>query len=269
MSGIHPLAHVDPGAEIGEGTTVGPFAYVGPGVRIGADNEIRTHAVIEGPGTVLGDRNVVWAGAVLGGEPQDKKYRGESTQALIGDDNLFRENVTVHRGTEFGGGVTRVGSRNMLFAGAHVAHDCDVRDDIILANNVMLAGHVIVEDRAIMNGASAMHHFGTVSTLSFIGGLSRLLRDAPPFMVTEGNPARTAKVNIVGLRRAGFTDERIDTLKTAFRYVFRRRHSTWNESFEALRADGVWSTDVDVLHGFFEAMSQGRQGRALEAQRTS
>ncbi len=267
MTGIHPLAHVDPTAEIGEGTTIGPFAYVAPGTKIGSDNEIRAHAIIEGPGTEVGDRNVVWGGAVVGGAPQDKKYRGEPTRAVIGDDNLFREHVTVHRGTGEGGGVTRIGDRNLLFAGAHVAHDCEVRSDVVLANQVLLAGHVRVEDRAIMNGSSGMHQFGTVRTLSYIGGYSRLVRDAPPFMVTEGNPARTAKVNVVGLRRCGFSEDRIDTMRTAFRYVFRRRHSTWVESFEALRTDGVWSDDVERLRQFFEAMSHGKQGRALEGTR--
>ena len=267
MSLIHPLAYVDPTAEVGDGTKIGPFAYVAPGTRIGADCEIRAHAVIEGPGTTLGDRNVVFASAVIGGPPQDVKYKGEPVEAVIGDDNTFREHATVHRGTKGGGGVTRLGNGNLLLAGAHVAHDCRVGNGTILGNNVLLAGHVVVEDKAIMSGGSAMHHFGTVGTMAYIGGLSRLVRDAPPFMVTEGNPARTGKVNAVGMARQGIPAERIRILQRAFRYVFRRRHATWQQAFEALARDGVSSPEIDRLREFYADMARGHHGRAREQDR--
>jgi len=267
MSRIHPLAHVDPSAEIGEGTSIGPFTIIGPGVRLGRDNEIRGHVVIQGPGTTLGDRNVVFEGAVLGSSPQDKKYHGEPTRAEIGSDNEFRENTTVHRGTATGGGLTRIGDHNMLLVGAHVAHDCMVGSHVILSNNVMLAGHVVVEDRAIMNGGSAMHHFGTIGTMSYIGGLTRLVRDAPPYMVTEGHPARTVKVNSVGLARNGVPPERIDMLQKAFRYVFRRRHATWQEAFRALDAEGIVTPEITHLRAHFQAMARGKHGRSREATR--
>jgi len=268
LSGIHPLACVDPSAEIGEGTTVGPFAVVGPGVRLGRDNEIRAHACVSGPGTTMGDRNVVFEGAVIGSSPQDKKYKGEPTRAVIGDDNEFREHVTVHRGTVTGTGLTKIGSGNMLLVGAHVAHDCEVGDGVILANNVLLAGHVVVEDRAIVNGAAAMHHFGTIGTLAYVGGLTRLVRDVPPFMVVEGHPARTVKVNAVGLARSGVPDDRVQVLQRAFRYVFRRRHATWQQAFDALDADGVSSPEIERLREFFAAMSRGKHGRSREALRS-
>jgi UDP-N-acetylglucosamine acyltransferase len=264
VSGIHPLAHVDPSAEIGEGTTVGAFAVVGPGVRIGADNEIRSHAVIDGPGTQLGDRNKVFPGAVVGAPPQDKKYKGEPTRLVIGDDNLIREHVTLHRGTPTGGGLTTVGSRNMLLVGCHVAHDCEVGNDIVLSNHVLLAGHVKVEDRAILNGAAAMNQFATCGTLAFIGGLTRVVRDAPPFMVTEGHPARTVKVNAVGLQRNGVPHERVDILQLAFRHLFRRRHPTLASAIAALESEGIASPEVDRLKEFLTAMAHGRNGRGRE-----
>jgi UDP-N-acetylglucosamine acyltransferase len=268
MSGIHPLAHVDPTAELGEGTTVGPFAIVGPGVRTGSDNEIRGGACVQGPGTTLGDRNVVFEGAVVGSAPQDKKFAGEDTFAEIGDDNHFREHVTLHRGTGAGGSMTRVGNGNLFLVGSHIAHDCEVENGVVLANNVLLAGHVLVEDGAIMNGAAAIHHFGTVGTLAYVGGLTRLVRDVPPFMVVEGHPARTVKVNSIGLQRSGVPEERIRILQRAFKYVFRRRHATWQQAFEALDADGVTSPEVERLREFLAAMSRGKHGRSREAMRS-
>ena len=149
MSGarIHPLSSVDPSAEVGDGTTVAAFAVVGPGVRLGRDNEVRAHAVVQGPGTTVGDRNVFFEGSIVGSPPQDKKFHGEDVRLEVGDDNHFREHVTVHRGTRTGGGITRVGSRNLLLVGSHVAHDCTVGSDVVLSNHVLLAGHVLVDDR--------------------------------------------------------------------------------------------------------------------------
>ena len=264
---IHPLASVDPTAEIGAGTTIGPYAVVGPGVVVGEDNEIRAHAVIEGPGTAIGRGNRFFAGCVIGAPPQDKKYHGEPTRLVVGDENVVREHVTMHRGTVTGGGLTKVGDRNMLLVGCHVAHDCEIGNDIVLSNHVLLAGHVKVEDRAIVNGAAAMNQFGTVGRLSYIGGLTRLVRDAPPFMVTEGHPARTVKVNAVGLSRNGLSRERIDLLQAAFRHLFRRRHPTLSDAFAALDDDGITSPEVTILKDFLAAMASGRNGRAREVRR--
>jgi UDP-N-acetylglucosamine acyltransferase len=266
-SHIHPLAHVDPTAEVGGGTSIGPFAVIGPGVHLGRDNVIRAHVVIDGPGTYLGDRNVVYEGAVLGAPPQDKKYKGEPTRVVIGDDNTIREHVTIHRGTPTGGGLTQLGSRNMLLVGCHIAHDCDVGNDVVMSNHVLLAGHVKVEDRAILNGACAMNQFGTCGTMAYIGGLTRIARDAPPFMVTEGHPARTVKVNAVGLSRCGVPRERIDALQRAFRHLFRHRHPTLRHAFDAMDEDGIASPEVDRLKDFLTAMAAGKNGRAREVRR--
>ncbi len=160
--------------------------------------------------------------------------------------------------------MTRVGSRNMLLVGCHVAHDCDVGNDIVMSNHVLLAGHVKVEDRAILNGAAAMNQFGTVGTMSFIGGLTRLVRDAPPFMVYEGHPAKVVKVNAVGLRRNGVTKDRIEILQQAFRHLFRKWHPTLRDSFDALAEDGIESPEVEELKAFLVASGGGRNGRARE-----
>jgi UDP-N-acetylglucosamine acyltransferase len=264
---IHPLAHVDPTAVIGEGTTIGPFAVVGPGVHLGLDNEIRAHAVIDGPGTHLGNGNRVFSGAVIGSPPQDKKYHGEPTRLVVGNDNLIREHVTIHRGTPTGGGLTTVGNGNMLLVGCHVAHDCEVGNDIVMSNHVLLAGHVKVEDRAILNGAAAMNQFGTVGAMSFIGGLTRLVRDAPPYMVTEGHPARPVKVNAVGLSRCGVPRERIELLQQAFRHLFRRRHPTLIAAFDAIDEEGIESPEVERLKAFLTASAKGKNGRAREVAR--
>lgn len=264
---IHPLAYVDPSAQIGEGTSIGPFAVIGPGVVLGTDNEIRAHATIDGPGTHLGARNRVYEGAVVGGPPQDKKYHGEPTRVVMGDDNIVREHVTIHRGTPTGTGVTQVGSRNMLLVGCHIAHDCEVGNDIVMSNHVLLAGHVKVEDRSILNGACAVNQFGTVGALSFIGGLTRVARDAAPYMVTEGHPARTVKVNAVGLSRNGIPRERIELLQRAFRHLFRRRHATLGHAFEALDDEGLSSPEIERLKEFLSAQSRGKNGRAREVRR--
>jgi UDP-N-acetylglucosamine acyltransferase len=152
----------------------------------------------------------------------------------------------------------------MLLVGCHIAHDCEVGSDIVMANHVLLAGHVKVEDRVIVNGAAAMNQFGTIGTMSYIGGLSRLVRDAPPYMVTEGHPARTVKVNSVGLSRNGVPRERVELLQQAFRHLFRRKHPTLRHAFEALDAEGISSPEVDRLKAFLSAMSKGRNGRARE-----
>jgi UDP-N-acetylglucosamine acyltransferase len=266
-SRISPLASIDPTAEMGEGTRVAPFAVVGPGVTVGRDCEIRSHGIVMGPGTRIGDRNTVHEGAVVGGSPQDKKYRGEPVTLVVGDENIFREHVTIHRGTPGGGGVTRVGNRCLFLVGSHVAHDCTIGDDVILSNDVLIAGHGHVQDRAILNGAAAMHHFGTVGTLAYVGGLTRVVRDAPPYMVTEGHPSRVVRVNAVGLQRAGFPEDRIELLRRAFRHLFRRQHPTLAQAIAALEGEGIRSPEVTRLTEFLLAQSRGKNGRALEAHR--
>jgi len=216
---IHPTAIVDPQAEIDSDVELGPYCLIGPQVRIGTGCRLMERVSIKGH-TVLGERNLVFPGACLGFPPQDLKYEHAQTKVQIGDDNLFRECVTVHRGTEAGGGITRIGNNNYLMAMAHVAHDCQLEDHILLENNVLLAGHIHVEHHAIVSGGAAMHHFTTVGCFSFVGGLTRIVHDVPPFMKVEGHPARVRGINVVGLRRHGTADETISKLIEAYRCLY-------------------------------------------------
>lgn len=220
MANIHPSAVIDPGAELADGVDVGPLCYVGPDVRIGAGTRLISQVTILGP-TDIGCRNTVWPHATLGGQAQDLKYKGEKTRLVVGDDNEIRENVTMHRGTAHDLGVTRVGNHNLVMAYVHIAHDCTISDDVIIASYVALAGHVRIERCAVIGGASAAHHFVTIGQYAYVGGMTRLVHDVPPFMVVEGNPATVRGANVIGLTRHGFDPETIKRLKDAYRRLFR------------------------------------------------
>jgi UDP-N-acetylglucosamine acyltransferase len=216
---IHPSAVVSPEARLGAGVRIGPFAVVEDGVTIGDGCEIRAHAVVK-RGCVLGAHNRVHEGAVLGGEPQDVAFTGHESGVVIGERNQIREGVTIHRSTK-PGGATLVGSDCFLMAYAHVAHDNRIGDRVILANNVMLAGHVEVADRAFLGGGVGVHQFCRIGRLSMIGGYAKVVQDCLPFAITDGAPARAVGVNVVGLRRAGFDASQIRTLRRAYRLLLR------------------------------------------------
>jgi len=252
---IHPLAQVDPRAVLGPGTTVGPFCVVGAEVEIGADCVLHPHAVIEGP-AVLGAGNRIFPFACLGMEPQDLKYAGERTTLRIGDRNVFREGVTVHRGTSGGGGETVVGSGNLLMAGTHVAHDCRVGDRVIFANAATLAGHVTVEEGATIGAFSGVHQFCRVGRHAYVGGYSVITQDAPPFVLTVGNRARTHGINVVGLQRKRFAPEAIQALRRAYRTLF-RAHLPLEEAIGRVRAEMADQADVMVLADFVATSQRG------------
>jgi UDP-N-acetylglucosamine acyltransferase len=216
---IHPTALVAAGAQLGEGVTVGPYAVIEDGVVIGARTEIRAHAVVK-RFTTLGEDNVVYEHAVLGNDPQDISFDGGPTTLVIGDRNRIREGVTIHRGTH-ATGTTIVGSDCFLMAYVHIAHDCRVADRVIMANNVALAGHVHVDERAFLGGAVGIHHFTRVGRLAMVGGCAKINRDCLPFVLTDGSPGLTSGLNVVGLRRAGFAAADLRTLKTAYRTLLR------------------------------------------------
>jgi UDP-N-acetylglucosamine acyltransferase len=215
---IHPTAVVHPGAVIGEGTEVGPHAVIGPHVRIGAHCTIGASSVVDG-WTRIGERNAIFPFASIGLAPQDQKYRGEETRLDVGDDNVFREFVTIHRGTRGGGGMTAIGSRNLFMAYAHVAHDCRVGSDTIFGPGATLGGHVAVEDFATISAYSGVHQFCRVGRHAFIGGYSVVTLDALPFAKTVGNRARIYGLNTVGLARRGFPPDIIKRLRQAYRYL--------------------------------------------------
>jgi len=217
---IHPTAIIDPNARIAEGVAIGPYAVIGPDVEIGAGSWIAPHAVIKGP-TRIGRNNKIFQFASIGEDPQDKKYKGEKTVLEIGDNNIFRESCTINRGVVGAGGITRIGSDNLFMACVHVAHDCIIANHAIFANHASLAGHVIVEDYAILSGFSGVHQFCTIGKHSFIGGGTMVTKDVLPFVLVDGHVAKACGLNSEGLKRHGFSSEKINILKRAYKIIYR------------------------------------------------
>jgi UDP-N-acetylglucosamine acyltransferase len=222
MPDIHPTAIIDASAQLAAGVRVGPYCIVGPHVSIGEGTELRSHAVVESH-TKIGRECVLFQFVCVGGTPQDRKFRGEITWCEVGDRNHIRENVTVHRGTGNGGGMTRIGSDNLLMAGSHVAHDCHLGSGCTIANEVMLAGHVVIEDGVTVAGGAGFHHFVTVGRGAMVSGLARVERDIPPFMVFGGSKEGVRKLNDVFLRRHGVSEPVIDSLWVAYRRIYGSR----------------------------------------------
>jgi UDP-N-acetylglucosamine acyltransferase len=220
MAGIHPTAIVDPGAELDGSVTVGPYTLVGPHVKIGAGTTVAGHVVIEGH-TTIGRDNRIFQFASLGAINQDKKYRGEPCELVIGDRNTIREFTTFNIGTAQGGGVTRLGDDNWMMAYTHLAHDCVVGNNTIFANNAQLAGHVEVGDWVILGGFTAVHQFVRIGAHGMTGLGSVLLADQPPFVMSEGQPARARSMNFEGLRRRGFGPERIAAVRAMHKALYR------------------------------------------------
>lgn len=225
MSEIHPSAVVDRKAELGSDVQIGPFCYVGPEVMLGEGCVLHPHVTLLGPAT-FGIRNEIYPYCTLGTAPQDLKYKGGPTSLAVGDRNVFRENVTVHRGTEVdqrSGGVTRIGNHNLLMVGVHVAHDADLGNHLIIANQVQLAGHIRIENCVTVGGASAMHHFVTVGRYAYVAGVTRVTHDVPPYMKVEGYDQEVRAVNVTGMQRWRIGPESITAMKAAFRLLFARR----------------------------------------------
>ena len=217
---IHPTAVIAPDAVLADGVEVGPFSVIGPGVEIGRGTRVGPHVVVEGP-TRIGAGNRIFQFASVGADPQDKKYRGEASRLEIGDRNVIRECVTLHRGTAQDQGVTRIGDDNLFMAYAHVAHDCVIGNQCILANNATLGGHVHLGDWVIMGGLSAVHQFGRVGAHAFIANNAAVTRDVPPFVMAVGQPADAHSINAEGLKRRGFTPGQIRNIRAAFRVLYR------------------------------------------------
>jgi UDP-N-acetylglucosamine acyltransferase len=253
---IHPTAIVDPGAHIPSSCSIGPYCVVGAGVEMGEDCELVSHVTLDGP-TRLGSHNRIFPFASVGQEPQDLKFQGEKTRLEIGDHNIIREFVTLHRGTPGGGGVTRIGSHTLIMAYAHVAHDCIVGDHCILANAATLAGHVTVEEWAVVGAFSAVHQYGRVGAHAYIGGGTIITRDVLPFSKTSAaREARAYGVNSTGLERRGFTPERIRQLRHAFKVLMASKLNT-SQALERLKSEGDLGEDVALLLRFIEASERG------------
>ena len=265
---ISPLAHVDPRARLDDDVTIGPFCLVGPQVSLGAGCRLDSHVTIIGH-TTVGRRNRFWPGAVIGAEPQDYSYSDTDTRVEIGDDNLFREGVTVNRGAEKEDGVTRIGNRNFFMANSHVAHNCHVYNHAVLCNGVLLGGHVHVQDHAIVSGNTVVHHFATVGTSAFISGGCRVPTDIPPYMLAAGSDhPEIVTVNLVGLRRRGIPESTIQSLRQAFKLLFRDHkslHEVRTHFMESL--EGRFPDELNSLLKFVEHTRSGKNGRAREALR--
>lgn len=245
MNNIHPLAFVDPGAELGENIEIGPFSYVGPGVCVGDGCRLGPHVTLLGPAT-FGPNNTFYPGCVIGAAPQDLKYRGGPTRLVMGADNIIREQVTIHRGTEVdrqSQGITRIGNHNLFMVGVHVAHDADLDSHIVIANSVQIAGHVRLEECVVVGGASAMHHFVTVGRNAYIGGMTRVTHDVPPYMKVLGYDQEVRGVNVEGLRRWRIPEQSITKVKEAARLLYARRGERsplrTNEALRIIEADGL------------------------------
>jgi len=263
---IDPTAKIHRTAWLAEGVDVGAYGVIEEDVRIGPDTHIANQVTIC-KHTTLGAHNQIHPGAVIGGPPQDLSYRDEKTELVIGSHNVIREFVTISRGTTKGGGVTRIGNHNFLMACSHVAHDCILEDHIVMCNAVLLAGHVKVEKHAYIGGAAAAHQFTTIGQLAFVGGMTRIVQDVPPFMILEGHPASVRAVNVVGLKRNGFSDESINVLREAHRIIWKEDLNR-EEAFRRLAERGELTPEISILVDFLRASHEGKQGRAREALRT-
>ena len=255
---IHQTAIVDPGAELDSSVKVGPYVIIEKGVKIGPDTLIKPHTVITGP-TSIGSGNVIGPFATVGAPPQDLKYKGEDTELVVGDNNQIREYVSIHRGTVTDKGITTVGSGNLLMGYVHVAHDCVIGNSAILANAATLAGHVKVEDHAIIGGLVAVHQFTRIGAYSYIGGLSGISKDVPPFVIVSGirKQMRVSGINKVGLRRRGFDNDTLKKLDKAYRIIFMTPELLLQEALEQAAAEVAGCEPVDQLIAFFRASKQG------------
>jgi UDP-N-acetylglucosamine acyltransferase len=251
---IHETAVVQPGARIGDGTFIGPFATIGASVVIGKHCRVGASAVVDGA-TEIGDHTEIYPFASVGLAPQDLKFRGEPTRLVIGEHNVFREFVTIHRGTAGGGGVTTIGNHNLFMAYAHVAHDCHVGNHTIFGNGATLGGHVTVEDYATISAYSGVHQFCRVGQHAFIGGYTVVTRDALPYAKTVGNRARIYGLNSIGLARRGFSPELIGKLRRAYRHLI---HHNTSRALELIERDpSLAAPEVRYLTGFITSAKRG------------
>lgn len=251
---IHPTALVDASATLGEDVDVGPWVIIGPDCTVGNGTHIAARATLE-RNVLLGERVQIGIGAILGGDPQDLKYRGEATWVDIGDDTAIREYATINRGTAHSI-TTRVGRNCFLMSYVHLAHDCQIGDHVIISNGTQLAGHVTVEDRATISGLCAVHQFSRIGRHAFIGGCSRIPQDVPPFVRAVGNPVKLFGLNSVGLRRAGFDEAVVRELKLAYRLCFRSDHHL-GQGVERARVELSMIPDVQHFLDFIEASQRG------------
>lgn len=256
---IHPTAIIHSGAQLHPTVKVGAYTVIGEHVTIGANTVVGSHVIIDG-WTRIGDRNQIFPGAAIGLEPQDLKYDGSASQVVIGNDNRIREYVTINRATG-AGESTQIGNSNLLMAYVHVAHNCLIGDNVVITNSVALAGHVVIESFARIGGIVGIHQFTHIGKFSMIGGMSRIDRDVPPFMLVEGNPSRVRVINRIGLERAGLSPELLQLLESAHRLLYRKNLPI----AEAIAQLQLLSDDPHIqhLHQFLYASLNHKNRRGL------
>ena len=252
---IHPTAIVHPKAKLGREVVIGPYSIIGENVEIGDFTVVDSNVVIDG-WTSIGKKCHIYHGASIGCEPQDLKFKGEKSYLFIGDNNLIREYVTISRGTEGGGGETRIGNNNLFMAYSHVAHDCQIGNHVVIDNSVALAGHVIIEDRVIIGGLSGVHQFTKIGKMAMIGGMTKIVKDIPPFMLVDGNPAKVAGINIVGLRRNEIPPEVRDQIKNAYKILYRSNLNV-TQAIEQMEQELTSSPEIDHFIRFLRNAERG------------
>lgn len=258
MPSVHPTAQVDRGAELAPRVVIGPFSYVESGTVIGAETRLESHVTIR-RGTTVGMRNTIAQGAVIGGDPQDRRFKGEDTFLTIGDDNVIREYVTIHRASGEGK-ATQIGDRNYLMAFVHLAHNCHIGSDITIANNVGVSGHVTIEDKVTLGGMTGVHQWVRIGKLAMVGGMSRIVRDVPPFMITEGLEQIVHDINAVGLRRIGISQDGRLALHKACKFMFKSQLGL-NTAIDVIQREVELTEEVRYLIAFMERLYEGKSGR--------
>ncbi len=255
---IHPTALIDPSAEIGPGVQIGPYCIVEEDVWVGAGTTLQSHVVIQKHSRV-GRNCQLHTGANLGGPPQDLKFKGERSHVVLGDNNIIRECVTIHRATGEGN-VTRIGNHNMLMAYAHIGHNCEIGSHVVIASYVGISGHVTVEDYANFGGISGIHQFCRIGTLAMIGGMSCVVQDVPPYMLTDGRPAKVYDVNVRGLRRSGVSAKVRGELRAAYKLLYRANLNV-SQALEAIEEEIEKSPELEHLLEFIRSTKNGYGGR--------
>jgi len=252
---IHQTALVSAKAEIAAGVEIGPYSIIGDEVVIGAGTRIGPHVVIKGP-TRIGDNCTIFQFASIGDVPQDLKFRGERTEVIIGNGNTIREYVTVNRGTKGGGSITAIGDNNLIMAYCHVAHDCRLGNSIIMSNGASLAGHITIEDFAIIGGLVGVQQFVRIGKHAMVGGMSGVPQDVPPFVIAAGERTKLSGINIIGLKRHGFSPELISELKAAYKILFRAGLTT-QKAIQRIEEEGLASAEVQYLINFILNSERG------------
>jgi UDP-N-acetylglucosamine acyltransferase len=252
---IHHTAIIDPKANLASGVTVGAYSSIGPHVEIGENTEIKQHVVIEGP-TKIGPNCRIFPFASIGLDPQDKKYKGEASRLEIGADNLIREYVTINRGTDVGGGITKIGDRGWIMAYCHVAHDCLIGNDVTMSNGTTLGGHVVIRDFVTLGGLTGIHQFCRVGEYAITGGQSMITQDVVPFSIAAGNRAKMSGINYIGLDRRGFSTADVEIINQAYK-IFFKSGLTKDAALAKLREEFPSSDHITLLISFIESSERG------------